>query len=864
MLLASLETLDPARMFVVVHWLGMLLGLGAAAAADVLGARMLLSARPGPGRHVLHRLHTTIGVAMLLLLSSGAGLIVLRADGWCALPGDVLRLGPACLPYKLAAKLVLMSALIGVALMIETWLLPLASRRQRPLILDLSPLELVRAAAIVGASFTCWTTLAAIPLIKALHSWPPHQLLACAAMAWLVAATGAGTTLVVLRKVLERWPLGSAQTHEAAATARAVRYPALVASNATTAGNGAMAWELGRPLDQPAADAGRDVAQPAHPNAVPTTGGGAAAIATSAGDRIGVPDGAPLAAANAVLRPALWGTFAISFLVNVLMLTGPLYMLQVYDRVLTSRSSETLLVLTVLVIGLFAVMGALDLIRTRILSRVAIRIDAILGPPLLAAAVRVAPQRSRAAAPSPMRDLEQIRQFVAGPAVPAMLDLPFAPLYFALVFMLHPVLGVIALAGATLLLALSIVNQIVARKPLAKSAEVSARCDGLVEAGWRGAETLRALGMSSAFRRRWLADHTEALSVQLRTGDSAGKIATATRVARLLLQSLLLGAGAWLALHDAISAGAMIAVSIIAGRALAPIEQLVAFWRSIGAAHGAMKRCRECLDGAADEDGSLELPAPKGDLVVSNLFVAPLGASQPVLKGLSFRLEPGDALAVVGPSAAGKSTLARALVGVWPPRAGDIRLDGAALSQWNPDALGRHIGYLPQDALLFDGTIGENIARLNPDARPQDVIAAARAAGVHEMILRLEQGYATRVGEGGAALPGGQRQRIALARALYGNPVLVVMDEPNANLDAAGEAALIEAIGLLRAARRTVVLMAHRRSVLAAVNRVLVLSDGRQTAFGPPEKIFKSVGRITKDANNDTRNQSARNANAPA
>jgi PrtD family type I secretion system ABC transporter len=329
----------------------------------------------------------------------------------------------------------------------------------------------------------------------------------------------------------------------------------------------------------------------------------------------------------------------------------------------------------------------------------------------------------------------------------------------------------------------------------------------------------------------------------------------------MLLQSLLLGAGAWLALHEAVSGGAMIAVSIIAGRALVPIEQIVGQWRVIAAALEATKRCRELLSGDVNFGTGIALPSPAGKLCVKGLYVSTLHTNLPVIKGLNFSLEPGDALAVIGPSATGKSTLAKALVGVWPVRAGEIRLDGATLSQWDTETLGKHIGYLPQDAFLFDGTIIDNIARLAPKPDLDAVITAARAAGVHEMILRLEHGYETRVGEGGSALSGGQRQRIALARALYGNPALIVMDEPNANLDASGEAALTEAIRLLREARRTVIVMAHRRSVLAAVNRVLVLDDGRQAAFGPPDKLL-DLQTASKDKLDETIAATSRAAHA--
>jgi ATP-binding cassette subfamily C protein len=379
------------------------------------------------------------------------------------------------------------------------------------------------------------------------------------------------------------------------------------------------------------------------------------------------------------------------------------------------------------------------------------------------------------------------------------------------------------------------------RRPSARAADDLARSHALVEAGRRNAETLHAMGMADAHRRRWLEEHRVALSRQLQAGDAASFFSVAIKIGRLLLQSVLLAAGAYLALQDAMSPGAMIAASIIATRALSPIEQLIAQWRSLLGALSSVHRCRALLRTPEAVHEGLALPAPRGQLAASKLFVLAPGRTAPVLKGLDFQLEPGDALAVIGPSASGKSTLARALVGVWPARHGEIRLDGAALSQWDPQHLGKHIGYLPQDVSLFDGTIVENIARLDPDPDPRAVLAAANAAGVHEMILRLENGYGTRVGEGGVALSGGQRQRIALARAFYGDPALIVMDEPNANLDEDGEKALVAAIRRAREAQRTVVVMAHRQSVLAAVNRVLVLKDGRQVAFGSPKDIVRKA-----------------------
>jgi PrtD family type I secretion system ABC transporter len=854
-----LDEAGVVRALIAMHWLGLVLGLGMAATADLLGLRLMLSRAKGPRRGVFRWLHRLIGVALFLLLFSGGGLIALRMEAWCGLEdANILRLGAVCVPNKVIVKLTLITVLVAVALVLETYLLPLTRRPQRPLLAHLAPADVVRVALIGTASLTCWASLVAIPMVKALQAWPVADLLASIALVWAVLASSMFLALCTLRLLLRgqggvlgdlRAPLGAAIGLAAVPTISAA--PAAAATSAPAHGGGHAAPRAAEDTPWPRVTR----LHPGHRPAAATPESSARTEDAKAREE-GDSDPGPVTAeaAFAACRRAVLGAGAISFVINVLMLAGPLYMLQVYDRVLTSRSVETLTVLTVLLVGLYVFLGGLDLIRARVLARIALRLDRLLGAQLLRHAVGAPTQDANAAPQQPLRDLEQIRQFVSGPAPAAMFDLPWAPLYVALVFLLHPLLGFVALAGTGVLVALSIANQLTTRRPLARAADDLARSHALVEAGRRSAETLKAMGMADAHRRRWLEEHRTALSRQLQAGDTASIFAIAIKIGRLLLQSLLLGTGAYLALHDAMSPGAMIAASIIATRALAPIEQLIAQWRSVLSALTSVHRCRALLRAPEAVHEGLSLPPPRGQLTVSKLFVLAPGRSTPVLKGLDFRLEPGDALAVIGPSAAGKSTLARALVGVWPARHGEIRLDGAAFSQWDPQQLGKHIGYLPQDISLFDGTIVENIARLEPNPDPRAVLAAANAAGVHEMILRLENGYGTRVGDGGVALSGGQRQRIALARAFYRDPALIVMDEPNANLDEDGEKALVAAIRRAREQQRTVIVMAHRQSVLAAVNRVLVLKDGRQVAFGSPTDMVRKAhaGNATEKQHGST------------
>ena len=837
------------------HAAGSALGLGTAAVADGLGLGILFSSTAGPGIKTFGRLHGLVLFALAILLSTGSALIILRMGAWCERPDGpaLVRFGSICMPSKLVAKIVLMSILVCVALLIDSHLLPFARRPERPLLPHLAAGEVARAALIGSASLTCWLSLITIPLATPLHSLPVSALLGGILAIWVAVATGITLALLAMRLALRRFsdPADDDEVEDwrqggGADAGMRIRQTATAIvlgahndmADAFGAGRANEAeWERPpgvRPdrVPRPKARSRRGLRR-IRPG--PDDDG----VATA--ENVEATKAMTVEAAFAACRPALLATAAISLVINLLMLSGPLFMLQVYDRVLTSRSLETLSLLTILLIGLYAVFGILDAMRSRVLGRISIRLDRLLSGPLLKHAVRLAPVKSGALTGRLMGDLEQIIQFVAGPTPPAILDLPWTPIYFAILFLLHPLLGLAAVAGAVVLAALSIANQLLTLKPLARAAEQNAKSGSILEAGRRGAEAMQAMGMVEAHRLRWMAEHRRALSQQLSAGDIASRATSASRVCRMLLQSLMLALGAYLSIQGYVSAGAMIASSILATRALAPIEQIVQQWRGIESVRAAVRRCREALKGNAAVSEPIALPYPHGDLTVRKLFVAALGETDPVLKGLNFQLAPGDALAVVGPSASGKSTLARALVGVWPARHGDIRLDGASLSQWPAAQLGRLIGYLPQDVTLHDGTIAENIARLDPAPDPQAVLAAAVAAGVHEMILQLADGYNTRVGESGTALSGGQRQRIALARALYGDPALVVMDEPNANLDTPGEAALVAAIARLRQAGSIVVVMAHRRSVVTAVNRMLVLNNGRQIAFGPAPEVLRGL-----------------------
>lgn len=553
----------------------------------------------------------------------------------------------------------------------------------------------------------------------------------------------------------------------------------------------------------------------------------------------------PVAALLWKFAPILGSVALFSGVINILALAGSFYMLQVYDRVLPSQSVPTLIGLSVLMVAVYAVNGTLEYLRARIMSRVGTRLDNTLSPAVFAA-VQVLPLKTRNAGDGmqPLRDLDTIRSFMSGLGLTALFDLPWMPVYLTFVFVLHPSLALIAFSGALLLIGLTILTEYRSSSPIKAAAIAGGHRMALAETSRRNAEAVHAMGLAPHLARRFDMLNKSYLAYQLKAADAAGGIGNVTKVIRMLLQSAVLGLGAYLVIQQELSAGAIIAASITVSRALAPIETAIAHWKGFVSARLSAKRLGDLLVAAGRlDEKKLDLPAPAQKLQVENLFVAPPGSSDPVVRNVSFTLERGDALGIIGPSGSGKSTLARALVGVWPAShpASAVRLDNAALDQWSPQALGKHIGYMPQDVELFLGSIAENISRFDDSATSETIVGAAKAAGSHDLIVRLSSGYQTVVGEGGRALSGGERQRVALARALFGQPFFVVLDEPNASLDAAGDLALTEAIMSVRRRGGIAVVIAHRPSALSAVNKVLVLENGQTRAFGPKEDVLRNM-----------------------
>lgn len=534
----------------------------------------------------------------------------------------------------------------------------------------------------------------------------------------------------------------------------------------------------------------------------------------------------------------------MSGLINLLYLTGSIFMLEVYDRVIPGRSVPTLIGLSLLAFGLYLFQGALDTLRARILSRVGAALNADCGRRAFDLVVR-APLQGAGLSDGmmPLRDLDTVRAFFAGSGPGALFDLPWIPVYLAICFLFHPLIGVAALVGGLVLVALTLATEFTTRAPTRASTAHAQSRASLAEAGRRNAEVVAALGMQDGFGRRWSEANTAFIAANQRVADMAGGFGSAAKVFRMMLQSGVLALGAWLVIRGEASAGVIIASSILVSRALAPAELAVANWKSFVATRQAWRRLSDLMARIPAEAQPHRLPTPARSVTVEGLGVAPPGVPRLIARELSFGLQAGQALGVIGPSASGKSSLVRALVGIWPAAIGSVRLDGAALDQWTPRTLGPHLGYLPQEAELFAGTVAENIARFTDGASSEAVVAAARAAGAHELILRLPEGYDTRLGETGAGLSAGQRQRIGLARALYGDPFLVVLDEPNANLDAEGEHALTRAILGIRARGGICVVVAHRPSALAAVDLVLMMADGRAQAFGPKDEVLKRVLR---------------------
>ncbi|MCH9806677.1 MAG: type I secretion system permease/ATPase [Alphaproteobacteria bacterium] len=875
-----------------IHYAGLAITLTAVLSGDGLAVRTLFTPGPTLSARTVWLIHSSVVLGMCLLFLSGSALIVTRHT-FAALPAHlVLKLG--------AAIIVSVNALL-----LQHYLIPLAQRRVRPLALSLSWPQILLATTIGATSVACWTAITAVAFIPQLHKLSAANMYMALVVLWAGLVLAALLISAFLRVLNRLMLLGTAKASQPGDREEPTRHTAMVAQKTATLGGQTptppptprvvpigLAKLSRRPASlterirnlvegQPLNDNPRDAAGERiererirasmreagmERNAVNGQAGGTgedrlwnsarsqpqqATPKPGTGDAPDGQSGQPASVGDVrkACRKEFFGAAVVSFFSNLLMLTGPLFMLQVYDRVLTSKSVPTLWALFALVVVLFVFMGVLDFLRSRLLVRIGLRVDRLLGAQTFDLAIAVSdPERAREQSQL-LKDLQQVRQFVSGAGMTSIFDMPWAPLYFLVVFMFHWALGIVALIGAVVLVSLSLINEALSKGPVAQAATLAAESERKLEGGRRNNETLHAMGMQRIYRNRWIATHCDELLVQTKAADVAGLLSVLTKTSRLLLQSGMLATGAILVLQNQISAGVMIAASIIMSRALAPIELAIAHWRGFIAARQGLRRLDGEFNGKQLTNKRLNLPTPEGHLAVENVFAGALGERDPILKGLSFSLTPGDALGVLGPSGSGKSTLARVLVGVWPCLRGTVRLDGAALAHWPGEQLGDCIGYLPQSAELLDGTVAENIGRFDPAAEPSEIIAAAQLANVHELIQALPEGYNSRVGEGGAALSGGQRQRIGLARAMFRQPALLVLDEPNSNLDNDGERALAKAIADLRRAGRTVVIIAHRKSVLTHVNKVLVLNEGRQAAFGSKNDIIKSLAMKQKGAN---------------
>ncbi|UWQ99711.1 type I secretion system permease/ATPase [Rhodobacteraceae bacterium S2214] len=541
-------------------------------------------------------------------------------------------------------------------------------------------------------------------------------------------------------------------------------------------------------------------------------------------------------------RGLYWMVAVFSFFVNMLMLTGPLYMLNVYDRVLGSRSLETLIALSVLVAFLYGMMGIMDYVRGRIMGRVGARFQATMDRRVFAAVLKASTiNKATKQAATGLRDLESVQRLITSPALMAVFDLPWTPLFFLGIFIFHPLMGLLGLVGGVILIGVAITNQLTTRKPLQKANAATFQSETMGAQIRQESEMVHALGMRDAAFSRWQIARGESLDATIAAADGAGTFSAMTKTFRLFLQSAMLGLGAYLVLQGELTPGAMIAGSILLGRALAPIELIVGQFATFQKGREGWRNLSTLLGNVPADDARTTLPQPAARIVADQVTVIPPGEQTASLRMISFAVQPGQAVGVIGTSGAGKTTLARALTGIWRPAGGKIRLDGAALDQYNPDVLGQHIGYLPQRVQLFDGTIKENIARMSMQPNDAAVVEAAKKAAAHEMILKLPDGYDTRVASNGGRLSGGQIQRIGLARAMYGNPVVLVLDEPNSNLDNEGSNALNNAIKLTKEEGKIVFIMAHRPAAIQECDLLLVIENGARRAFGPKDQVLQEM-----------------------
>ncbi|WP_422018794.1 type I secretion system permease/ATPase [Roseibium sp.] len=546
----------------------------------------------------------------------------------------------------------------------------------------------------------------------------------------------------------------------------------------------------------------------------------------------------PLQAAYGKFRAIIFTTFVFSFCINMLLFASPIYMLQIYDRVLGSRNETTLLMISIIILFLLIIYGLLEFIRSRMLVRAGQQFDNVLSESLFSRAVKLRLSNPKAGAEFILADGDKIREFLTGTGILAFFDAPWTPVFIAVCFIFHPWLGFVALGGALVIFALAIINEFATKKPLKEANTASQGANQFAGAVLQNAEVIRAMGMEKALGDRWRDRHGSVLGAQADASDKAGAILTFQKFFRMTIQSAILGLGGYLAIKQEISPGIMIAASIMMGRALQPVEQGVQQWKTFVAARQAHARLKGLFDSVPGDEQRTELPDPKGVITAENLSSVLPGTRTAFLKNLNFQINPGETIAVIGPSGSGKSSLIRHLVGVWPAAVGTVRIDGADIAHWNADQLGQHLGYLPQEVRLFAGTIAENISRFT-GGESEEVVKAAQLAGVHDMILRLPDGYETQVGDNGQQLSGGQRQRVGLARAMFGMPRIMILDEPNSNLDSDGENALLEAIKAMKEQKITVVLVTHKTNLLAICDRVLVMREGQMQAFTTPQELFK-------------------------
>jgi PrtD family type I secretion system ABC transporter len=540
--------------------------------------------------------------------------------------------------------------------------------------------------------------------------------------------------------------------------------------------------------------------------------------------------------AIAACRGTALAVVLFGFGINVLALVSPLYMMQVYDRVLSAHSTDTLIMLSLIAVLALAVLSVIDSIRNQVLARVGHWLDERLGPSVLASAMQASLVADTSRGSQALRDLSTVRGFLTGPGVGPLLDAPWAPLFIMALFLLHPLLGAVGTLGGVVLVILAILNEVLTRAPLAAANAAANKNQARSEAALRNAEVVRAMGMLEGIVRRWRSGAAETQQAHLCVGRRGAVILGLSKFARLAIQILVMAVGAWLVIHQEASPGTLFASSFLLGRALSPVENSIATWKSLVAARLAYRRLAELFRIAPPREPGMRLPEPVGELSVEGLSYQPPGADKPTLRGVACNVGPGEVLGVIGPSAAGKSTLARMIAGTATPSSGKVRLDGADIAVWLDAGGARHIGYLPQDVELFSGTVKDNIARLG-EAEPEAVVAAAKLAGLHETIMRLPLGYDSDIGEAGVKLSGGQRQRVGLARALFGQPRLVILDEPNASLDHEGEAALVRAIAALKQRGATIIVIAHRPSILRLADKLLVLRDGMVEAFGSRDEV---------------------------